>query len=357
MSGLPPKEEPTNPVSGTRNEPGLNFQNILAGYSLASLVHQEAIKEKHVKTKIHKWESQMFANQKLNPFGIYGEGNNTFHALWTNAGRMQDRNIGWEETHKLVGKKEDVWKVLNVLAYCYDQVSQVYPWKAKMNGFQVARLGQNVSMMQPEDLGILVNYSQNIPLFIQAMKTADVELLRNLISHTTAEFIHERTHSEFGEIGHVMPEAISQGCQFLYAPGENRYFEDNLFKRAILESAEPILKGEPKRPTDWTYGNIVWATHVWEKLAKEYPEQFVSLTKSGMDNLAKLIQLPHLCRNLRSALGEEAWKNLRTDLMKSLLEYDPKSQLTIILDFEKKASDYGFEPIVKQYQSKESENT
>jgi len=37
------------------------------------------------------------------------------------------------------------------------------------------------------------------------------------------------------------------------------------------------------------------------------------------------------------------------DLMKSLLEYDSTSQRKIIVDFEKKAIDYGFERIVKQF--------
>lgn len=168
----------------------------------------------------------------------------------------------------------------------------------------------------------------------------------------TSQFVHERVHNEFDEIGGTSPEAVSQGIQFLYDPGNNYYFERDLYNNSILR-ANNILRRTAKTNhcNEYEIGNIVWAIDIYEEMNKLYPERFIPLTSSPEKNLSMLIQLPSLLKSMRKDIGNEEWKKLQKHLMKSLLEYDSEQQGKIIVDFPQKASRYGLDFVINPDQN------
>ena len=197
----------------------------------------------------------------------------------------------------------------------------------------------SLTIAQPNGLGIPVGYQETGVKIAEAIKNRDAAELKRLSVQLSAEFLHERTHHEFEAQGGTLPEAISQGCQSLYAPGENEYFEQKVFIPSI-QRAENLILGTAKTNSlnAYGYGNLVAGIHLYEELYTRYPDIVPALNTSGenntvqavSENAALLRQLPTICQSLRKELGEDQWKILRKELMKSLLEYNVADEKAII---------------------------
>lgn len=291
-----------------------------------------------------------FQNVKQNPSCVYGNADEHFFGIWINSFPFyptDEHDIGWRKTLEYVGGREQVHDVLNTLAYCYKEANDLYDWKDPHTaGFSVVA-DATFGMEMGKGLGIQVSFPNTAFYIARALKNNDPDKLKLNVISIAAEFVHEKVHNEYDQGPGFLtgsPEAITQGCQFLYLPGENRIFEDQI--RQTLEKAEQILEGVGDTRLDiYQRDNMVWMTFLQNLLARRFPDRFKGLSSDGENNIAELGGLISRVASLRKELGDKQWRQLRKALMKELIEYDPKDQDTMINDFKKNASRYGFEKL------------
>lgn len=291
-----------------------------------------------------------FENTKQNPSRIYRSNEKYFFGIWINSfpySPTDGHNIGWEKTLQEVGDRERVHNVLDTLAYCYKEADELYDWEEEnIAGFSVVG-DDNFGMDMGKGLGIQVSYPNTAFYIARALKNNDPDKLRLNVASTAAEFVHEKVHNEYNQGPGVFtgsPEAVAQGCQFLYLPGENHVFEDQI--RATLEKARQVLtEDKGARLGAYQRDNVVWMTFLQNLLAKRFPDRFQALGSDGKSNITELGGLISRVASLRKEFGDEQWKQLRKGFMRELIEYDPKDQGTVINDFKAGASRYGFEKL------------
>lgn len=329
--------------------PDEHFQQIKASFSIPE--NLETQETAPVLLKMSQITRSGFENTRMNPSQFYRGKMGPFYGIWINGhpnGWVEDANIGWEKTLQEVGKREDVHTVLDLLAHCYNQAENAYDWKNKgVEGFSVVA-NSEFGMEMGKGIGIQVSYPNVVFYIARAIRNKDSDKLKmNLIS-TAAEFVHERVHREYDQgpgIGTGSPEAISQGCQFLYMPGENVIFENQI--QQTIDRAKKIVEGDTGERLDmYQHHNIVWMVFLQSELAKQYPDRFQALGSDGAKNIEELSKLTARVASLKRELGVE-WKPLQQNLMSALIHYNPAEQEVIINDFDKNASEYGLEALVK----------
>lgn len=293
------------------------------------------------------YEGRIDSQRTINPWHLYEGKDRNFFGIWIIAhpyGSSSYSNIGWKPTIENLGKEETVHDVLDTYAYCFDQADKIYDWKTKVGGFSMVA-NNNFGMEQGNAYGIQVSFPNSAVYIARAINNKDAARLRKNAIFTTGEFIHERAHNEFDEMGFGGPEAVTQGCQFLYMPGENIIFESQI--KTSIDKAKQIQSGESgDRLFGYNLGNIVWITFMERKLAERFPEKFKALGTDGNKNMDELEKLIPGVADLKRDLGDQEWDKLRRTLMQELLEYDKESQGTIIRGFERDAGNLGFDKLV-----------
>lgn len=324
-------------------DPG--FETLVTDYSLQRLNWQQTFDA--TQSRMNKYLSHNLEASRVNPSNFYQDANGPFFGLWIALhvyGGGEKDNIPWNETLEKVGDRKTVEKLLDIMAYCYKASGDVYPWTPpqRLVGFCVENT--DGAMEQGGANGIRVSFD-HLKYLIQDLKNNDAEKLKRLLVFHTSEFIHERAHREFDEMGFVSPEAVTQGCQFLYQPGMNRIFEHQLDEDIKLSKS--ICEGTATRGLDnYGKGHIVWMTFLYEELVKKYPDRFTPLSTDGLQNIEILQHLPSIFKSLKEELGDDDWRQYRQELMRALLTYDSNSQGTIIRDYTSKSSEYGFEKLL-----------
>lgn len=286
--------------------------------------------------------NNLFNNQHINPLRIYEGKDKTFHGVWINSeigkSSSESQFAMWGETQKEIGT-ENVEKVLDAMAFAYKQADELYPWRAASTGFSVRSLPRNGMLTAGQEGGTTVSFEAQAKPLLARLKAGDPAKIAEYMTYLTSDFIHERAHGEFDEMGSG-PEAISQGVQFLYAPGDNPIFE-RVMEKAIAKSHSVLVGGDEKM-SNYDLGNIVWMTEIENELHEMYPEEFPELTEDSNGNIRQLSQLPQKVKQLRAKIGESSWGTLRQRLMKKLLE-SGNEQTVIIGNFKQNAEKYGFE--------------
>jgi len=286
----------------------------------------------------------MFApiTDRGDPFHIYQDKDKMFHGKWMNNSRDGITGISWEQTFAKIGKREDVYRILDMFAYAFKEAQDIYPWKDDSLGFTVESGMEGNAMTHTGIAGFPVSFENRAVFLAKAIQDNDLRRVNNNMMILTSDFVHERAHNEFDDIGFVAPEAISQGCQFLFNPGGNVIFEKRMLE--YLDRFKDKLDGKPDTKLGvYEVGSLVWMTHLQEQLAQEFPVKLLSPSASAEENIAAYRKLTDVMKEIKDGLPEDQWHTLQQKLMKSLLEYDPNDQAAIINDFRKKASTCGFD--------------
>jgi len=219
----------------------------------------------------------------------------------------------------------------------------MYDWKNEgVAGFSVVG-DDSFGMEKGAGFGIQVSFPNTAFPIARHLKNNDAEKLKLRAISSIAEFVHERVHNEYDEMATpgVHPEAVSQGCQFLYLPGENRIFEDQV--RQTLKQAGEVITAGSAPLNGYQKHNLVWMAYLQNSLSSRF-SGFHPLGNDGLQNIADLGKLISNVAGLRRSLGSE-WAAVRKELMRELIEYDLSSQVTIIQDFKMQAAQYGLDKL------------
>ncbi|PIQ73344.1 hypothetical protein COV58_03105 [Candidatus Roizmanbacteria bacterium CG11_big_fil_rev_8_21_14_0_20_36_8] len=339
-------DQPTAQICSPSSE--VQFAKSLSTIALTTVQDQAFGINRYMMTLTSSARGQF--DNHMNPFQIYHPINgNDFHGVWINTdltSGKSDSEITWSDTLENIGDRVMVNLILNILATSFEESGGIYEWTNTTSGFHIER---NVSgaMSQSDYLGVPVDYEYCAIPLAKAIKDRNIEEIRKLITIRTSEFIHERAHGEFDQNGGSAPEAVTQGCKFLYNPGNNEIFEKDIFEKSIMR-ADAILRRTAKT-NDFSpheLGNIVWSVEIYEELVRRFSDRFKPLENSAESVISSLIKLPDIFKTLRGDIGEAEWRILQKELMEHLLDYDSINQAKIIQDFSPKASGYGLDFII-----------
>lgn len=249
--------------------------------------------------------------------------------------------ISKTEIGEVFPTNEEAEKTLDVLATCFAAALAAYEWKRPTDGFIVDGK-RGVGMEQGTDVGLSVSFYTEMRPLAEALQSGDQALVDQNTNHLTASFIHEMTHRDFAE-GMTGQEAVSQGMQFLFAPGDNPIFEKQVSQ--ALEKLGKVLSGEEGALDVYELGNVVWMTKLWDELATTHPDSFPALTADGASTTKLLGTLMEKVAVLKKESGEGQWQATQHHLMEVLMTQP--SQAFPVEEFQKtRAQQLGLERVV-----------